>query len=446
MEDFVGRFMAELGAGVEHLHGILLDADAGDSGEASGDRLVERRAGRRAEHQRIREDRRAQESRDLRFDLHLVLVIHHGHDGRGAAERLIAEVDRAHGLDRIDAVVVDDLHHLGGADAVHGLTLFVMVDEDHPAALGGEQVALGQQPHIAVVAVENREIADAQLAHGGADVRHEIVGAEGDEAVFAHDMGDRHGLIYQLGAGIEIHRRHDDGAAGFFGALLHRGGHLRAVADHQTSRAVIEREALQLGAAADDHQIILGDIVLHDRGACGGCHHLAAGEMRLLISRDDLAPQRLGDIQVRGRCLGQRAGVLILHIEAGDVPEGDDAADLAALREHRDGLDILVAHMLPCTAQRNMRIDALDAAKLDVRDHRLQRFNELGFLDAEVLENEFRFVIDLTRAAWDVFLAGELLLERGVTDRGADRVGIGILVSDDDGGFHSIILLSDVRR
>ena len=64
------------------------------------------------------------------------------HDRSSAAERLVAEINRAAGFDRINSMVVDDLNDLCGLDTVRRLPALVMIDKDHLLLFDIQQVAL----------------------------------------------------------------------------------------------------------------------------------------------------------------------------------------------------------------------------------------------------------------------------------------------------------------
>ena len=142
MEQLIHRAIEQTRAGTEHFCCILLDVQTGDFRQLFCSHAIKRRTRRRAEHQRVRQDCRAQQTRDFRLDLHVVLMVHLRDDGRGAAERLIAEVDRSAGLHRVNAVVVDDLNNIGRTNAFGGLIALVVIDQNDRRTLQIQQVTL----------------------------------------------------------------------------------------------------------------------------------------------------------------------------------------------------------------------------------------------------------------------------------------------------------------
>ena len=142
VEQLVHRAIEQTRAGTEHFCCILLDVQTGDLRQLFCSHAIKRRTRRRAEHQRVRQDCRAQQTRDFRLDLHVVLMVHLRDDGRGAAERLIAEVDRSAGLHRVNAVVVDDLNNIGRTNTFGGLIALVVINQNDRRTLQIQQVTL----------------------------------------------------------------------------------------------------------------------------------------------------------------------------------------------------------------------------------------------------------------------------------------------------------------
>ena len=69
-------------------------------------------------------------------------MVHLRDDGRGAAERLIAEVDWSAGLHRVNAVVVDDFNNIGRTNTFGGLIALVVIDQNDRRTLQIQQVTL----------------------------------------------------------------------------------------------------------------------------------------------------------------------------------------------------------------------------------------------------------------------------------------------------------------
>ena len=65
----------------------------------------------------------------------MVLLIHLVDDGRSAAEGLVSEEYRGHGLNSSETMVVDDLADIGALHALYGLALLVVVHKDDTLSL-----------------------------------------------------------------------------------------------------------------------------------------------------------------------------------------------------------------------------------------------------------------------------------------------------------------------
>ena len=311
-----------------------------------------------------------------------------------------------------------------------------MVDEDHLAAVDVQQVALRDHADIAVVAVKHGKIADAQLRHGRLDVRNGVIQSEGDDIALAHQMADGNALVDQLGGGVGVERRGDDSTARFLGDPHDRLGDLRAQTDDQTARAHLDRAKLGIAAVDEDDHIVFVDNFLHQIGICRGDNDLAHGEFSVGIAHNDLTLQGIRDIGIGRFCFRNSGGVTILHVKARLIAQREHAFDLAALSQNRHGLDVLVTHILPCALERQGRIDGLDPAEGHVGNRRFDGFEQLRRRHTELVEHIFGLAVDLARTAGHMLLTREPMLEISVADRGADRVGIGIFMTDDNRRFH----------
>ena len=65
----------------------------------------------------------------------MVLLVHLVDDSRGAAEGLVSEEYRGHGLNSSETMVVDDLADIGALHALYGLALLVVVHKDDTLSL-----------------------------------------------------------------------------------------------------------------------------------------------------------------------------------------------------------------------------------------------------------------------------------------------------------------------
>ena len=103
--------------------------------------------GRGVEQDRVGEHRAEQHRRGRSRRLHAVLAEALDDQGGGRADRVEGGRDRDVGLDRADVMVVEDLDDLGLLDPGHALSLLGVIDEDHAAGCGGDEVGAGYQPY-----------------------------------------------------------------------------------------------------------------------------------------------------------------------------------------------------------------------------------------------------------------------------------------------------------
>src|SRR5699024_154886 len=115
----------------------------------------------RTEHQRVRQNGRQQKSRDLFGDVHLVFQKHLEYDGGSTAHRHIAEIHRRVGLQRADAMVVDDFQNFRLGQAVYRLGLFVVIHQNDLLTVQVEQIPAGNHAAVFAVVVQDGEIAVA---------------------------------------------------------------------------------------------------------------------------------------------------------------------------------------------------------------------------------------------------------------------------------------------
>ena len=254
-------------------------------------------------------------------------------------------------------------------------------------------------------------------------------------------MTHRNRLADDLGAGICIERRCDDGNAVFRGELADGARDLGAEADDDAAGVHFDGAQLALVAVSEDDHVVRRDVVLENIRVRRRNNDAALLERLLELAVDERAVQNIDQIAVAGLCLGQRVRVLILHVKARDVAQRQQSIQMAVLIDDRERLDVVFVHVVPRAAQRHFRVDACDLAVLYVAQPRLERGDIARRLDAEVLEDELGLCVDMACAAGDIFFSGQLALEVGIADRGADRVRIRVSVSDNKNWAHLHLLL-----
>ena len=130
IENFLSGAGGKVAARFKHRLCVLRDVDTGNTGKVLGSRAVHGGAGRRTEHQCVRQNGGAKQSGNLRLDFHCIFTVELIDDGGSAAQRLVAEVDRIDAFQSAQTVVVDDLEDVGALDSVDRLVLFVVVHQD----------------------------------------------------------------------------------------------------------------------------------------------------------------------------------------------------------------------------------------------------------------------------------------------------------------------------
>ncbi len=220
VENLLVALSGKVRAGFKDAIGQVLNLHARDGSEGMPRFHVKFRAGWRPEHEGIGNDGGKHKACNLPRDLYIILEEHAIDDGGRAPEGLVAKVDRLDGFQRADPVVVDDLEDVGFVNALHGLTLLIVVHENQLLPLHIEEVPAGKHAHVVAVPVEDREVPVADFRHPLPHVVHRIVEFEGLEALLRHEILDRHGLVDEAGhrEGV-ILRGNEDAVDG--GCLFH---------------------------------------------------------------------------------------------------------------------------------------------------------------------------------------------------------------------------------
>ena len=334
--------------------------------------------------------------------------------------------------------MVDDLEDVGRADALRRLVALVVVHKDNVRALKVEQVALREHTDVSSLLVEQRIVADTLFRNRALYVLDAFLRLEGDKALAAHDMAHRDRLTDDLGAGICVERRGDDGNAVFRRQLADGARNLGAEADDDAAGVHLDGAQLALVAVAENDHVVRRDVVLEDVRVRRRNNDAAFLERLLQLTRNERAVQNVNKVSVAGFRLCERVRVLVLHVEPRDVAQREQTFQVAVLIDNGEGLNVVFVHVVPCAAQGHLRVDTRDLAVLHIAQARLERGDIARRLDAEVFEHEFGFRVDVSRAAGDIFFTGQDTLEVRVADRRTDRVRIRIAVSDNKDWAHVI--------
>ena len=356
-------------------------------------------------------------------------------DGGGAAQRLVAEVDRVDALQSAQPVVVDDLQNVGALHPVHRLDLLVVVDQDDLLFLGGQEGPLGKLADVAAVLVQHREVAVALLGHDLLDVVGVVVQREGEDVVAGHEEVDGHALVDQPRHGVGVVGAGQDDAALVFGALDDGLVGLGAGAQDDAGDTGLDGEKLRLKAVAGDDHVVLGHIVHHPLRGVGRDGDPPLVEGAADVPADDLGFQRLDDVFIRGFGLGDDAVVIDVHVRGGDVGHGDEALQVALLVGDAQGAGLVLLHQAVGLLDGDFSLDRRGLLNLHIRDAGADVRQVLRFLRPKIGEGKGGLFIDLPGALGHIALAGQFSFQFRVGDGRADRVGVGALVPDDGDFF-----------
>ena len=328
-------------------------------------------------------------------------------------------------------MVVDDLQDLGLVKALHGLGGLVVVHQDDAAFLQIDDVPAADHAAVFAVLVQDGEIAVAHLGHHAGDVCHRGDEGELHDIAAGHIVGDGSALADQLTGGVGVHRGRHDGHAHFLGNALDGVAHLGAVADDEQRRFFFNGAQLAFVAVGQDDDVPFFHAVFqHFRGG-GANADVAGGAHSVLAAHHHGAAQRFQNIAVGGLALGQDAGVEHVHIGGGDVLDRDHALQLVVRAGDRQGVDLLVAHDLPCFAQAGGAGDAGHLAVIHIADLGVHVGAHARRLDPELFEHEFGLLVHLAGAAGLADKIAGLVFQLCIGNGRADGVGVRIAVPDD---------------
>ena len=250
-EHILGVAAGQVGARFKHLLSVGGNVLARQRGQRLGSGLILRGRGGGAEHQRVGQNGRQQQARDLFRGGHALLAEHLVQNGGCAAHRHIAEVDRPGSLQIADAVMVDDLQNIGFFQAVHSLLAFVVVHQNQLLAVQVQQVTAADHAAVLAVLVQNREVAVAHAGHDLAGVLNGRVYAEFQKLLSAHKVAHRRGGGDEPRGSVGVVGGGQDGAALLLGAGHDGAGHCRAAADDDGPGTAVDGAHLRLVPVGD---------------------------------------------------------------------------------------------------------------------------------------------------------------------------------------------------
>ena len=163
--DFFRTLSFQITSGIEHLLSQTFNLHTCDLGKLSRCILIQRRAGRRTEHQRIRNNRRTEERRIDLIRFHSRLLIHLIYNRSSTSHRLIPEKHRSHRLNTAQSVMIDDLQYFSFFHSVNCLIFFIVINKDHLFLPHIQKPPSGNQSEEFSFIVYDREIAESFACH-----------------------------------------------------------------------------------------------------------------------------------------------------------------------------------------------------------------------------------------------------------------------------------------
>ena len=430
-EHVLRRAAGQVSAGLKHLLGVGGDVLARQLGQRLGGGFILRGRGRRTEHQRVGQNGRQQQARNLAAGRQALLLVHLVENRCRAAHRHIAEVDRPGRFQIADAVMVDDFQNVRFLQTVHGLGALVVVHQNDLLAVQVQQVTAADHAAVLAVLVQNREVAVAHAGHNLLRILDRRIDAEFQQFLGAHKVAHRRGGRDKPRRGVGI-----VGGCQHRAALLLRAGndgarHRRAAADNDGLRAAVDGAHLGFVPVRDQHQIAGADQLLHNFGA-GADADAAAVNAGIGIAHHQLGFQRFQQVAAAGVGGGQHGSIKQIHIGVGNILDGDKPLQLVVLAHNAERVNLHITHQVPRGTHAHLAVNARLLADVNVLDLGAHIGAEPRRLHAEMLQHKPRLAVHVPGAAGLIhsFQTAAVFQPR-VGQRRTDRVGVRVLVADD---------------
>ncbi len=337
-------------------------------------------------------------------------------------------------MQRAEAVVIDDLGDRDFVGAGDGLRELVVIDK-HKAGLHGlEDIALGEDAgeRTFIARHEDGVVGEGEFfAHVG----DAFIGVDGDELAIDHAL-DAGGRADEPRGGGGVVRAHDDADAA---VLRERHGLLvdfEIAGDDERADAELDGAALHVATVADDDDRLAGGNLLALGDAPKGLdvHRAEADEevldLLLVDEMDGAALEGAGDVGERGVDLPHEPGLADARDEhPAELRHGDRAHGLAAGIGDRKDSDVMPVDELDGFGAGGALGHGDDGGRHEIVHARRHVAQVLGERLLEAGEDGVDAGIGITAAGSDVAALAPRLLVRGIGDRGADRIGVGIFVT-----------------
>ena len=159
----------------------------------------------------------------------------------------------------------------------------------------------------------------------------------------------------------------------------------------------------------------------------------------LRVSGNQLCLQGRDQVLIRRLRRRENAVVEEVHVDIHDIRDRDQSLELLLRRRDAEGLNVLLAHLLPDLSETHLSVDAGLNAEVDVFHLRAHAHDETRRLHLPVVEYELRLAVHTARSPRLVLaLRIDLFFQPAIAERRADGIRVRILVS------HNIDFLSPV--
>ncbi len=263
----------------------------------------------------------------------------------------------------------------------------------------------------------------------------------GQKEIIRDQFTDRCGEPDQPGRGGGVERRGDQGGRTLGGQLAHPGIDFEPPGDHQRPHPGFERPLLDIGPVPGDQhhpaRILAGDL-----GGEGLGRHGTDVEIEFLDPFEPVAtghppPQALGQGGHRGAHPAD-VGLAPGHQETlGDTLENQQAARLSLGIDHRDLADIVQVEQFHGPGQGLIPPHGDHLLADHVTDPRVDVIEQLRLGQGQLLQHELGLPVQVSGPAGADLMAPLTLQQPGIGHGTADRVGIGIAVSNHIDPFSS---------
>ena len=354
------------------------------------------------------------------------LLEHPGHDGGGAAHRLIAEPDGIVGLDIRQAVVINDLQNIRLIQSGNGLSHLVVVHQHHPFAPRADQMEAGQGPHHLILLIQDRVAAVTALEHYLPHVVNIVVQAKILDIVPAADTAGGDCLEHHAHSPVGVIGGCDD--TGIAPLLPQIRRQFRLAQDNTADAHLHGRpDSLRLTAADEDRFLLPEGILIQPAGQS---NNHPAGEHVHRVGRliEELPLQHTEKIEKRNvlnRLICDVAHIVFRHISG-----GQHSHQLPLVIGNRDGRNMpVVLHGRPGPVHRHRLIEDGRRIEVQVLNLGTHIFHQQGRIKAKPLQYAPGFVAELPQPGRHILPVPHSVAQGGIGHGGHNRIRVRVAVS-----------------